>query len=192
MEKLQRYRLEKAVQDVNESTKQWLQEEIKTLLESNKPYQSKCDYIGYSINSIDEKIKMIDEEMNQLKEYKAKLKSAKDIALSVGAEVFESYGISKIEGNGISSITLTKAASTTKRSVTVTNEQALIDGGIYKKVVDMDLLKNYYERGEYKEFIESNTFIEDTTISKPSKLKVNKRRSVNSTNYNSDNIADVA
>jgi len=182
MEKLQRYRLEKAVQDVNVTNKQWLHEEIKSLLESNKPYQSKCDYIGYSINSIDEKIKIIDEEMKQLKEYKAKLKGAKDITLSVGAEVFESFGISKIEGNGISSITLSSSTRSTKLKITsYTDEDTLISQGFYKKVIDEKKIIETYTSGDYKELLESCCNFQLVETITPSKLRVNKRRASNNT-----------
>ena len=47
--KLLRNRFETAVQEVSESSRDWLKDEYRNILESNKPYQSKCDYIGYSI-----------------------------------------------------------------------------------------------------------------------------------------------
>jgi hypothetical protein len=53
MENYTRYRLEKAVQDANDNNIAYLKEEFQTLLESNRPYQAKADYIGYSVSSID-------------------------------------------------------------------------------------------------------------------------------------------
>jgi hypothetical protein len=190
MQKYQRYRLEKAVQEVTESTKQWLQDEYKTLLESNKPYQSKCDYIGYSINSIDEKIKAIDEEIKMLRTYKQKLKDAKDLAVTVGAEVFESYGISKIEGNGISSITTTTGTKTSKLAITIEDEDQLIEQGYYKKVIDEKKITADYMNGNYKELLESCctfSIIENITLPK---LRINKRKAVNNTNASID-IQDI-
>jgi hypothetical protein len=74
MEKLTRYRFEAVVQDTTEHRSEYLTNEFINILESNKPYQSKADYIGYSILSIDEKISLLDDEIENLKTYKQKQK----------------------------------------------------------------------------------------------------------------------
>jgi len=190
MKKLIRNRFEAIVQDVTESSKSYLKQEFKDILESNKSYMIKTDYISYSIISIDEKIAILDEQLQEFQEYKKKLKAAKDIVLTTGAEIFNEYGISKIEGGSFSSIITTKETSSTKLLITITDEQALIDGGIYKKVVDTKMLEEYYNKNEYKEFIETHTNIQSITTTNPSKLKINKRRAANSTTLN--NISDAA
>ena len=181
MNKLIRNRFEAIVQDVTQSSKNYLKQEFKDILESNKPYITKVDHISYSITSIDEKISLLDEQLKELQEYKKRLKAAKEIVLTTGAEVFKEYGIEKIEGNAFSSITTSKETSSTKLQITVVNEKALIDGGIYRKVVDTKMLEEYYSNDEYKEFIEANTEIKTVTTVKPAKLKINKRRAINST-----------
>ena len=190
MNKLIRNRFEAIVQDVTQSSKNYLKQEFKDILESNKPYITKVDHISYSITSIDEKISLLDEQLKELQNYKKRLKTAKEIVLTTGAEVFKEYGIEKIEGNAFSSITTSKETSSTKLQIIVVNEEALIDGGIYRKVVDTKMLEEYYSNDEYKEFIEANTEVQHITTVKPSKLKINKRRAVNSTTLN--NISDAA
>ena len=190
MNKLIRNRFEAIVQDVTESSKIYLKQEFKEILESNKPYITKTDHISYSITSIDEKISLLDEQLKELQDYKKRLKAAKDIALISGAEVFNEYGISKIEGGAFSSITTTKETSSTKLLITVINEQALIDGGIYKKVVDTKMLEEYYQNNEYKELIKAYAEIKTVTTVKPAKLKINKRRASNSTTLT--DISDAA
>jgi hypothetical protein len=188
--KLTRNRFEAIVQDVTESSKNYLKQEFKDLLESNKPYTTKADHISYSITSIDEKISLLDDQLKELQEYKKRLKSAKEIVLTSGAEVFNEYGISKIEGGVFSSITTTKELTSTKLQITVINEQALVDAGIYKKVIDTKLIEEYYSNDEYKELIKAHTDIKTVTTVKPSKLKINKRRASNTSNLT--NISDVA
>jgi hypothetical protein len=174
--KLQRYRFERVVQEITKENIIWLKGEFKSILESNKSYESKCDYIGYSILSTDEKIQVLDEQIKELQSYKKKLKEAKAIVLDVGADVFESYGITKIEGGGISSITVTPSSSKINKSIEVHNEQALIDAGFYKKVLDIALVEKYHECGEYTDIIEANAEIKYEEVTSSSKLKVNKRR----------------
>ena len=101
-----RYQLEKDIESVNESSALWLKERFIEVLESDKDFTRKCDYFGYSILNLDTKIQSIDEEIKELRLMKEHLKSAKELALQVGAELFSEYGIAKLEGMGISSITL--------------------------------------------------------------------------------------
>jgi len=192
--KLQRNRFETALQDANDNSTNWLKDEFKAILESNKPYQAKCDYIGYSILSIDEKIELLDEEMEQLKEYKLKLKLAKARAIEVGAEVFSEYGISKIEGAGISSITTTTATVTTKYDFISINEDEFIAQGYYKKVLDKEKILKSYQEGNYLDFINANAKIVSIATTTPSKLRINKRRGSgnNSNAISIDFSTDVA
>lgn len=182
MEKLTRYRFEQIVQEASMGSITWLIDEFKVILESNKPYQSKCDYIGYSISSIDEKILLLDTQIKELQNYKNHLKAAKDIVLTTGAKVFENYGISKIEGAGISSITITTSSSTTKTIINPMNEEELIKAGFYKKVLDDKAIEKAYENGEYLTLIQKYCEVSTVTETKPSKLKINKRRAVNNAN----------
>jgi len=186
MKKLTRYRLEACVQDVTISSKDYLSQEIRDVLESNKPYQSKADYIGYSLLSIDEKIKLLDSEIASLKEYKSKLKEAKNIASSTTAKVLNEYGITKIEGASLSSITVTNETETTKLEVEVLDEEALISQGFYKKVLDEKKIIESYTQGDYKPLIEEYANINRVIYVKPAMIRINKRRSANSSDFNID------
>lgn len=192
MNKLTRYRFEAAVQDVTQFSKEYLTQEYIDVLESNKPYQKKCDYIGFSLLSIDEKISLLDQEIQNLKDYKQRLKEAQEIALCVGAKVFDYYGITKIEGAGISSITVTNATQTTKLELTILDEQALIQQGFYKKVLDEKKILEYYVNGEYKEFILEHAKVEPSIYIKPSRLRINKRRNSNNSSFTGIDIPDIA
>ena len=190
MEKFTRNSLESVIVSATVDNVEYLKEEFKAVLESNKPFHTKSDYLGYSISSLDTTITSLDEQIKELQTYKRKLKSTKELVLTAGAEVFSEYGIDKLDGAGISSITTTKQTIDTKLEITILNEQALIDGGFYKKVLDTKLLEESYNMGSYLDLIEANTQIERVTTIKPAKLKINKRRAVNSTTSN--NISDAA
>ena len=191
--KLTRYRLEASVQDVSEKGKEYLANEIRSVLESNKPYQSKADYIGYSLLSIDEKIALLDEEIAGLKEYKTKLKEAKYIASTTAAKVLDEYGITKIEGAGLSSITITTGIQTAKLEVKVLDEKMLIEQGFYKKVIDESKIIESYVEGTYKDLIEQYANVNRVLYVKPPMIRVNKRKSVNNLDFTSDEFnSDVA
>jgi len=174
--KTTRYRFEQSVQEVKEDTKSWLTDEFKSILESGKDFTRKADYIGFSILSIDSKVASLDEEIKELQTLKKNLKSAKTIALAVGAEVFASYGIDKLEGAGISSITVNKPNPTSKVKLTIHNEYNLIDAGFYRKVIDEDAVLEFYNSGKCLETINANCTVEIIRDVKEPKLKINKRR----------------
>ncbi|CAA6807914.1 MAG: Unknown protein [uncultured Campylobacterales bacterium] len=171
-----RNKFEQMVQEVNPSSTDYLKQEFKSILESDKPYQVKCDYIGYSIASIDDKITSIGEQIKELQEYKSKLKLAKGTVAVIGAEIFNQFGIDKIEGNGISSITTTKKSMTNKRKFIIDNPEVFIKAGFYKKVLDTNMVEELYDGCQYIDFIETNATIQNETIIKEAKLKINKRR----------------
>lgn len=174
--KTTRYKLEQMLQDVNKNSLDLLKMELKDVLESNKEYTRKCDYIGYGLLSIDSKISLIDEQIKELQEYKSKLKLAKDLAYLATAEVFNEYGISKLEGAGISSLSIMPSTTTTKTTLIVVDSKTLIDAGFYKKVLDEEMVIQSFNNNEYVDLINKCSKIEHTTTVKASKIRVNRRR----------------
>ena len=176
-----RYRFEQAVQEVNEETTEWLIDEFKSILESDKDFTRKCDYIGFSLASIDSKVASLDEEIKELQELKKKLKLAKNIALTVGAEVFGEYGIDKLEGAGLSSITVAPAKHKVFQELEILDEDEIIKQGYWIKVVDEDALLEAHQFKHKRELIQGYYHVTELDKSTPAKLKVNKRRGVNNT-----------
>jgi hypothetical protein len=175
--KTTRYKFETTVQSATEKTVAWLKEEFRAILESDKDYTRKADYIGFSVLSIDTRIQSLDEEIKELQELKKTLKIAKEIVLTAGAEVFREYGIDKIDGAGISSITFTGATTADKSKLVISNPDPLIEAGLFKKVVDEELVAQFYTSDKYGTVIQKNAHIEVISNPKPAKIKINKRRS---------------
>ena len=174
--KTTRYRFEQAVQEVNTNTQDWLKDEFKTILESDKDFTRKCDYIGFSILSMDAKVASLDEEIKELQQLKKSLKSAKTIALTIGAEVFAEYGVDKLEGAGISSITLSKATTKETQKLEILNEAELIRAGYYIKVVDEDAVMAAHMFRHRRELIHKFYNVTTVDTSTPAKLRINKRK----------------
>jgi len=158
------------------AVKEWLKNEFKTILESDKHFTRKADYIGLSIADIDEKIKSIDEEIKELQALKANLKEAKEIAQEVGAEVFKEYGIDRLEGNAISSITIKDGEEKQKIDVKVFDENRAIEMGYYKKVVDKEALKEALMGADERAQLDGVAELEIEYKLIPDKLRVNKKR----------------
>ena len=173
--KTARYRFEKAVASVKEDIQDWLRDEFKSVLESKKDFTRKADYIGLSIAHLDAEVASVDEEIKELQTLKKQLKNAKTIALKVGAEVFVEYGVDKLEGVGISSITLTKATSKTKSTLVVLNEQELIKQGYFTLSVDIKAVEDAYAQKGTNVEVAPYVSITTEEVATPAKLKITKR-----------------
>ena len=181
--KTTRYKFEKYLESAAMSeSKEWLEKEFINILESSKEFTTKCDYIALSILGLDSKIDAIDTEISELKQLKQNLKCAKDISCTVGAKILQSYGIDKLEGLRVSSITITPATTNLKTNLFIYNKQALINEGYYKVELDEDAIKQAFASSigdnQEKTIIAKYCDIKVVTQHIDAKLRVNKRRGV--------------
>lgn len=181
------YPLEMAIQNATHQNKKDLVRSYKAVLESNKDFMRKCDYICYSISSIDTRVNTIDEELNHLISLKARLLDTQQIALEAGVEAFNYYGISKLEGSVFESITVSKPIQSNKKRLVVLNEKPLIENGFYKtvKVLDKQRLISEYQDGTYIDFIKLHTRLENVFENKRASLIIKRRENnqVNQTDH---------
>ncbi len=182
---LKKYRLQTEMENLKQGNEEWFKDYVRGVLESNKPYFEKADYIAYSINQISNKIDYISNEIKELQELKKSLNNSKELAMQITASILTNeYGISKLEsGVAISSITVTPEKSKTSQVITIKNEQAVLGLGYISFIpdysaIEVDLVKkSKAELKELMQFIEVNTITE--TI--PEKIKINNKKAVNST-----------
>ena len=182
---LKKYRLQSEMENLKQGNEEWFKDYVRGVLESNKPYFEKADYIAYSINQISNKIDYINNEIKELQELKKSLNNSKELAMQITASILTNeYGISKLEsGVAISSITVTPEKSKTSQVITIKNEQAVLGLGYVSFIpdysaIEVDLVKK--SKAELKELMQ---FIEVNTITEimPEKIKINNKKAVNST-----------
>lgn len=181
--KTTRYQFERDLEGADRNNADWLKQSFQSILESDKHFTAKADYIGYSILSIDEKMQSLDEQIKELQAVKKRLKEAKEVALTVGAEVLNAYGIDKLEGAGISSITVTESKDKTELELIIHDEDALMDLGYYFKVLDSARVIEEFTKADERERLNPYCDVTANTVTTPSKLKINKRRSANTTDF---------
>lgn len=173
------YHLERVLELATEFNKDIVRQELRNVLESNKDYRRKADYIGFSLSSLDDKLSVINEQLLELTSYRSQLEKSKDIVLCLGAEVLKEYGIMKLEGAGIESLTvIKKEVDSPIKSLVVNNSKALIDAGFRKIVLDEEAVVRSYNDGLYLDLIEANVDIVIKRNNKKEVLKVNKRNTV--------------
>jgi hypothetical protein len=175
--KMTNYRLQTEIENIKTDKQEWFKDYVRQVLESNKPYHAKADYLGLSIKEIDNKIEYLSADIKEMTTLKKSLVSAKATALEATAEVLAEYGIDRLDGTAISSITITPKKSKFKETFKIINEDALMQLGFCKVVIDEDAVKEAMSTlegmNEIDKFVEVG-IVEETV---PAKIRVNARQS---------------
>lgn len=98
------------------------------------------DYVGYSIDNLQDKIKRIDEAINELRQVKEAVKDQIETVKIGTSKWLSDNGIDKLQGDQVSSITVADKKETIE--VVVDDEEAVINAGFFKMAVDKTALKN--------------------------------------------------
>ena len=192
--KLVNYQLQTQIEYLGENkTNSHFKDYLKSVLEdTSKPYYQRADYIGLSLNEIKSKIDTLTSDISDLQALKKKLNSALEIAKELTANVFLENGIDRIDGNIISSLTLTNATSKNKDEILIKNENALINLGYVKFSVDYEAIEKALQTKEGKKELKKLVDVTPITISTPAKIKVNtKRTSVNNTEIEANETDEI-
>ena len=148
--------------------------------DTSKPYYQRADYIGLSINEIKSKIDFLAKDIADLQALKKKLSNALEIAKVQVADIFLANGIDRIDGNIISSLTLTNPTTKTKDEILIKDEKTLINLGYVKFSVDLEAVEKALQTKEGKKELKKLVEVMPITVTTPAKIKVNtKRTSVN-------------
>ena len=176
--KLVNYQLQNQIEYLSdEKTNNFFKEYLQGILEdTSKPYYQRADYIGLSLNEIKSKIDTLTSDISDLQALKKKLSNALAIAKIQVAEIFIANGIDRIDGNIISSLTLSNATSKTKDEIIIKNEDVLINLGYVKFSVDLEAVELALQTKEGKKELKKLVEVTPITVSTPAKIKVNTKR----------------
>jgi hypothetical protein len=185
--KLVNYQLQTQIEYLGENKpNNFFKEYLQGILEdTSKPYYQRADYIGLSMQEIKSKIDTLTSDISDLQALKKKLNSALEIAKELTANVFLENGIDRIDGNIISSLTLTNSTSKTKDEIFIKDENAVMTLGYVKFSVDYEAIEKALQTKEGKKELKKFVNVTPITISTPAKIKVNtKRTSANNVEVN--------
>ena len=180
--KLVNYQLQTQIEHLGEDKpNNFFKEYLQSILEdTSKPYYQRADYIGLSLNEIKSKIDTLTSDISDLQALKKKLSNALEIAKIQVADIFLANGIDRIDGNIISSLTLTNPTSKTKDEILIKDEKTLINLGYVKFSVDLEAVELALQTKEGKKELKKLVEVMPITVTTPAKIKVNtKRTSVN-------------
>lgn len=189
---VQKYRLQSEMENLKQGNEEWFKDYIRQVLESDKSYFEKAEYIAYSINQISAKISFITDEIKTLQSIKKALTNSKELALEITASVLkDEYGIDRLEGaTTVSSITITPEKSSTKKSIKILDETSLLNQGFVSFSVDEIALQKAIENEDEFESVKDYIEVESVTTTIPQKIKINSKRSVNSTTQVDEILTD--
>jgi hypothetical protein len=171
------YRLQTEIEQLTPtSQRDWFKNYIKEILESGKPYHVKADYIGMSLQELQNKIDYLSSDIKELQTLKKTLTQAKVIALEATASVLAEYGIDRIDGTAISSLTITPSKIKTIDKVVITDPNALMALGYTKVMVDEEAVRDAMSTLEGMDEIDKFVEISITTEEVPARIKINAKR----------------
>lgn len=190
--KMTNYRLQSEMEHIKPEAQEWFKDYIRQVLESNKPYHAKADYIGLSIQELQNKIDYLSNDIKEMNTLKKSLTTAKETALQATATVLAEYGIDRMDGSIISSLTISKETTKDKTTLEILNKEELLKRGFVKYELDIDALQEALEQDkklqkELKPFVE----LISTKEINPSKIKVNTKRTSVNTPIQTDEILEL-
>ena len=172
------YRLQSEIEHLKPSSKKaWFENYVREILESDKPYHVKADYIGLSFQELQNKIDYLASDIKELQALKKTLSEAKSIALEATASILSEYGIDRIDGTAISSLTVTPSKIKTKDKFIITDPHALMALGYTKVTVDEDAVKDAMSTIEGMDEIDKFVEVSITKEEVPARIKINLKRS---------------
>ena len=185
-----KYRLQTEMENLKLGNENWFKDYIKQVLESDKPYYEKADYLAYSINQLQNKIDYVSSEIKELQDLKKSLASSKELAMQITASVLAEYGIDKLEGANISSITITPEKSKTENLILIKDEQAVMRLGFVSFIPDYEAIEKTLSSNDGYAWEELSQYVEVSkiTTTTQSKIKINNKRNASNNINQMDEI----
>ena len=150
---------------------------IRAILEdTSRPYYKRADYLGLSLLELQSKIDTLTQDIQELQKLKKRLSEAFEIAKEVIASIFVIHGIDRMDGNILSSLTLTPETSKIKLSLKILDEEAVMRLGYIKVEPDLPAIEKAMMDIDSMEELDEFVSIESTSVTIPAKLKINTKR----------------
>ena len=130
--------------------------------------QGTVDYIGFAVDNLDSKIERMKQAKKELDFLIKMADKQKDIIKLGSALWLVECGLDKLDGDIISSISVTTPAA--KETVNITNEESIINQGYFKTVIDKTAVKDALLEGAEIEGAEIEVEHQSST------LRINKKR----------------
>lgn len=176
--KLVNYALQTQIEYLSEDkNNSHFKEYLQNILEdTSKPYYQRADYIGLSLNEIKSKIDYLSKDISELQALKKKLTNALEIAKEQVATIFEANGIDRMDGNIISSLTLSKSTTKETNIINILDENKIMGLGFVKFSVDVEAVEKALSTKQGQKELKGLIEVTPMSVTAPAKVKVNTKR----------------
>ncbi len=165
----------------NKETKEWFYGSVVSILQNdNFPYFKKADKLASAFLNIDRRVIYIKDQIRLLQQIKKQLETSRNNAKEQVAKALTSFGVEKLEGVQVSSISITPASDKSVTHINVLNEDALIKAGYFTVVLDTQAVEEALYSADQRYEVEAFVNMSVETIHKPSTIRINKRKAVTS------------
>ena len=163
----------------NSQSKKWFYDTVVAILENqNISFYSKSDRIAEAFVSLDSKIDYLKEQQKLLASLKKQLEIAKTNGKEQVAKALLSFGIDKLEGLAISSITVSDATDETSTKLEILDEKALIHAGYFSVILDTKAVENALISADQRHEVEEFADMKIELVHKPATIRINRRKTL--------------
>ena len=161
----------------NNQAKQWFYQSVISILENqNLSSFSKCDAISDAFISLDSKLDYIIEQQRLLASLKKQIEIAKELAKEEVSKALLSFGVTKLEGMKVSSITASKETVKSVAKLQILNEDELLKAGYFKVELDLQAVEEGLFSADKREDIQDYADMKIEKVIKGATIRINKRK----------------
>ena len=167
-----------ALHNDSSKSREWFYQSVINILQA--PVQSsfaKVDSIAEAFISLEAKIDYIKEQQKLLASLKKQLELAKSLAKVEVSNAFVSFGVMKLEGLAISSITASKATDKSVTKLEILDEKSLLNAGYFKVELDTEAIEKALLSADQRHEVEKYADMKIEQVHKPATIRINKRKS---------------
>ena len=161
----------------NIQAKQWFYQSVINILENqNLSSFTKADQIADAFISLDSKLEYIVEQQRLLASLKKQIEIAKELAKEEVSKALLSFGVTKLEGIKVSSITASKETVKSVAKLQILNEEELLKAGYFKVELDLQAVEEALLSADKREEVQDYADMKIEKVVKGATIRINKRK----------------
>ena len=161
----------------NVQARNWFYQSVINILENQKLTSfTKADQIADAFISLDSKLDYIIEQQRLLANLKKQMEIAKELAKEEVSKALLSFGVTKLEGMKVSSITASKETVKSVAKLQILNEEELLRAGYFKVELDLQAIEEALLSADKREEVQDYADMKIEKVIKGATIRINKRK----------------
>ena len=161
----------------NIQAKQWFYKSVINILENQKLSSfTKADQIADAFISLDSKLDYIVEQQRLLSSLKKQIEIAKEFAKEEVSKALLLFGVTKLEGMKVSSITASKETVKSVAKLEILNEDELLRAGYFKVELDLQAVEEALLSADKRAEVQDYADMKIEKVIKGATIRINKRK----------------